>query len=351
MNLLHKLLNSIRTRGGACDAPCPDRFLPALTGGESPFQGGAKVDWLTFTWYPDPDEHVPATVHHFLLEHLGNKVQGVDCPGMLGYERGVRYFIEANDGAMVHVGRLDFGGLHHKGRARFDLSGTGCARVRTFRPFVDWLPTLADYKLTRVDLAVDCLEGEFTVEHAVDWYESGDFHAGGRRPRHALKGDWLEPHYGRTFEVGRRENGKMLRAYEKGRQLGDPDSTWTRFEVEIRNIDRDVPLDVLTDCDIYFAGAYKCLQRILDVAAERIATHQKEGEIALDKLVYHARTSYGTTVHVLRAFLTPEEVLEEISRPGLPARLDKATLGGFQPQGRALPLRKDPSHESQRNRI
>ena len=35
---------------------------------------GAKVDWLTVTWLPEPDEHVFASVHAFLLDRLGGKV-------------------------------------------------------------------------------------------------------------------------------------------------------------------------------------------------------------------------------------------------------------------------------------
>lgn len=311
-------------RSAAGRAPCP----PALTGGESP-DGGAKVDWLTATWYPDPDEHVGATAHAWLSVWLGG-VMGESVNGLFGYDKGVRFYVPVG-GAPVHVGRVDFGGAHHGGRARLELSGAGCSRVGSWRVVRGVLEQLAEVKLTRVDLAVDCLEGEFTVDDAVQWWAAGDFNAGGRNPRHSLVGDWLSeaPRYGRTLEIGRRENGKMLRAYEKGRQLGDADSTWTRFEVEIRNNDRDIPLEVLTECDRYFTGAYRCLERILDVAGERIRTHQKEGEISLEVLTEHLRTSYGPVVHVLRSRLDVGAVLDQISRPGLPRRLERAALGGF----------------------
>lgn len=302
------------------------RCPPALTGGES--LSGAKVDWLTATWLPEPDEHVPATIHALLVSLLGH-VHGIDAPGMFGYQHGVRYFIKLDDGKEHHVARVDWGGTHHKQRARLDLSGTACARITSWRSLQSWIAEQFDHKLTRVDLAVDCLLGEFDVEDARDWYLGGEFNAGGRMPRHSTPGDWFDPKHGRTLEVGRRENGKMLRAYEKGRQLGDPSSPWTRFEVELRNIDRDLPLDILTDCDRYFVGAYKCLQRLLDVAGERIATHQKEGEIAIDKLTEYARSAYGTLVHTLRAHLSAGEVLDAISRPGTPRRLEKASLAGF----------------------
>lgn len=314
-----------RARSEAKRVACP----PALTGGES--SRGAKVDWLTVTWLPEPDEHMPATVLQLLHDWTGLAVSGVDCPGMFGYEHGVRFFARLDDGADHHVARVDFGGSHHGMRARLDLSGSCAARVRAWAAVQGWIGTLFDAKITRVDLAVDCLNGEYTVEHAAEWYKAGLFNAGGRMPRHSCPGDWLseQPKHGRTLEVGRRQNGKMLRAYEKGRQLGDPNSSWTRFEVEIRNIDRDIPLDVLTRCDEYFVGAYKCLQVILDAAAERIATHQAEGQISIEKLTESARISYGQLVHVLRASLSAGEVLDSLSRPGVPKRLEKASLAGF----------------------
>lgn len=291
---------------------------------------GAKVDWLTVTWRPSPDEHVASLVHQFLVSQLG-AVRGVEVPGMFGYQKGVRFFVDLN-GTQAHVARVDFGGNHHAGRARLDLSGSACALVRSWAGVQSWVATLFDYTLTRVDLAVDCLLGEFTVEDARDWYLLGEFNAGtsGRRPRHSLVGDWLDPHHGRTFEVGRRENGKMLRCYEKGRQKGDSASRWTRFEVELRNKDRVLPLDVLTDCDRYFVGAYACLRRLLDVAGSRIRTDQKEGEISLGRLLRYARMAYGQLVDVLRVQLDANDVMEFLSRPGVPRRLEKASLVGFQ---------------------
>jgi phage replication initiation protein len=251
---------------------------------------------------------------------------------MFGYESGIRFFMDVN-GTACAVGRVDYGGLHHKGRARLDLSGSCCQLVKDWLALQTWVGQQPAVKITRVDLAVDCLMGEFTVETARDWYLAGEFRAGtsGAMPRHSTPGDWLTPEtvYGRTLEVGRRENGKMCRVYEKGRQLGDAASSWTRFEVEWRNNDRDLPLDVLTDCDKYFAGAYKCLQLLLDAMPERIATHQKEGEIVLEKLTVHASTSYGKLIDVLRLKLTASEVLDVLSRPGIPGRLEKSSLAAF----------------------
>ena len=282
---------------------------------------------MTATFQPEPGESVSDLAFEWLTRDLGG-VMGETTNGMFGYESGVRFYVPM-DGTAINVGSIYYGGEHHGGRARLELTGAGCSRVKNWLAVYTQLGLLEDCKLTRVDLAVDCLVGEFGVEDAVDWYQSGDFNAGGRNPRHSLVGDWLDPKHGRTLEVGRRENGKMLRCYEKGRQLGNQSSTWTRFEVEIRNNDRDIPLEILTESDTYFVGAYNCLDRILDAAATRIKTHQKEGEISLEVATGHAKTQYGQLVNVMRATMSAGEIIDSISRPGIPKRLERASLGGF----------------------
>ena len=267
-------------------------------------------------------------------------VVGVEVPGMLGYDSGLKFSILSND-SLIAVARLDYGGAHHGGRARLDISGTGCAQVHNWRFFQSEIADFCDYKLTRVDLALDFLDGAYGVEDARDWYLQGEFNAGGRNPRHSTPGDWANPayvsgdgiRYGRTLEVGRRENGKMLRSYEKGRQLGSSDSPWTRFEVELRNIDRDLPLDILTQTDKYFSGAYACLERLIVNGIEgcKIATHQQEGEISMERLTHFARVSYGKLIQVMRVNLSADEIITELARPGLPRRLEKVVLSGFLP--------------------
>lgn len=321
---------------------------------ECSFQNGAVIDWMTVTFLPsNPVSHMGLTLLNWLrrltTDRQGRTVQlvGEDCPGMRGYAEGIRIYamILLDDGYKhVNIGRVDWGGDNRKGRARFDLSGSGCSLIKDWQAVYDELESWDQVTLTRVDLAVDCLDGEFTVDDAAQWLADGEFHAGGRIPKHSTPGDWLTkdengnpaPVYGRTLEIGRRVNGKMLRAYEKGRQLGDQSSPWTRFEVEIRNKDRDLPLDILINRDTYFTGAYACLERILTAAATRIKTDQAEGLIAIEKLIDCGRTAYGGLVHVLRMTLTADQIVNLMSRPALPARLDRASLAGIPQFGDAL---------------
>lgn len=321
-----------RQRGAV--APCASR-TPLLTEGESPNK--SKVDWMTVTWKPEPDEVLSLNIHSLLMECLGDVV-GIEAPGMMGYDFGIKFSM-IRFGSLAQVGRLDYGGEKHKGRCRLELTGTGCSQVKNWLALQVALGGFEELKLTRVDLALDFLEGQYSVDDATEWLSQGEFNAGGRNPRHSTPGDWHNEayktgegvRYGRTLEIGRRTNGKMLRAYEKGRQLGASDSPWTRFEVELRNIDRDLPLDILTDTDKYFKGAYRCLERLIDSAIEpsTIPTHQAEGEISLNRLTECARVSYGRLVTVLRGSFSADELFKELAREGVPRRLERSVLSGF----------------------
>lgn len=98
-------------------------------------------------------------------------------------------------------------------------------------------------KIKRIDLAHDDFSGQhISVAKALDWFHAGGFTVGGRPPAPRYIDD-LGTGSGKTLYLGSRENGKMIRVYEKGRQLGDPLSPWVRAEVEIHSTDRVVPWD------------------------------------------------------------------------------------------------------------
>jgi phage replication initiation protein len=319
-------------RGEACPL--------TLTGGESLQK--SKIDWFTSTF--DLGEATIQAVFKFMSNLMGGLI-GEERGGMHFFEKGIRLY-KVIDGQQIYVADIDHGGENVKGRCRIDIKGRGCGLVTSWKLLHDTLQCFDNVKVTRADIARDFLHGEYTVEQCRDWYLHGDFNNGGRMPSHSTPGDWLTGgERGRTLEVGRRKNGKMLRAYEKGRQLGDPNSKWLRIEVEIRSIDREVPLDVLLHPDTYFAGAYACLESLVDASPTRIETDQKEGEISLEKLVSHMREAYGRAVNVLRFSVDPQEIIDIISRDGVPARLEKAALRGIQNWGSGFHTTQEVKHE------
>lgn len=215
-------------------------------------------------------------------------------------------------------GYVAIGGSSQRGTMLVNLTGHGCLAAKA-----GWEGRLYDFltetagrpTITRVDLAHDCMEGEYTVDQADEWYDDGLFTVSGRAPSHEHRGDWRNPSgKGRSLYVGRRKNGKMCRVYEKGMEQGDETSPWVRFEVEMRNDKRVIPLDVLLDPSGYFVGAYPCL-RFFEQARtpQRIEIKQKAAEINVDASLKNIRISYGKYAAVLRPLLGDEAFLEAIT--------------------------------------
>jgi phage replication initiation protein len=187
------------------------------------------------------------------------------------------------------------------------LNATGCAVVGSFggqawRYAADAIGRHG-YRITRVDIAVDDVAGVYSVDLAADWYQAGRFDpATGRPPSCSQNGNWFRPDgRGRTLYVGRRSGAKLLRIYEKGKQLGDAGSAWVRWELELHHDkDRPLPPAILARPARYFAGGFPALAEVLRVGAEKIETIKEQAKVELEALVSHARNSYGKLCHVLR---------------------------------------------------
>jgi phage replication initiation protein len=223
----------------------------------------------------------------------------------------------------VSIGLIAFGGEHQRGRVLLSLTGSGCGLVTDWAPVVQLLEALGA-TITRLDLAVDYLDGQATVDDAVSMYECDAFNSGGRRPSSSLAGDWLGGEAGRTFYVGKAANGKTLRVYEKGKQLGEPASEWVRFEVQFGNRDRVIPLRALVDRDAFFAGAYPALESMLEVASVRIEVDREKASVSLLHLLRYLRSSYGRVIDTACTWVgcSPSELVEAVRVRGLPRRVD-----------------------------
>src|SRR5690606_10613342 len=118
------------------------------------------------------------------------------------------------------------------------------------------------------------------------------------------------------------------RVYEKGRQLGDADSDWNRFEVQFGNRDRVLPFDILTEPTGYFVGAYPALERIVSAAGERIATISDTAAITVARILTWVRSSAGKWLHVLRdSGIEASELVQAIRVSAVPRRIQSSALG------------------------
>lgn len=190
-------------------------------------------------------------------------------------------------------------------------------------------------RITRIDLAHDDLTGTtVSVAQALAWFRQGLFTTGGRAPSARLVDD-LGSGKGKTLYIGRRQNGKLCRVYEKGKQLGDPQSPWCRVEVELRAQSRVIPHDVLVRESDYLAGTFPCLA-YLSARQDKVRTLKKSAEISYARMIDGLRTQYGPALHVMLLVEggDPFAVLEQAIRPGTPKRLAHLPLPGSR-QGRS----------------
>lgn len=223
--------------------------------------------------------------------------------------------------------RYAFGG--QAGTGMFSIPGEGCALVPDWVALVRFLRHGLQARITRWDGAVDDYHGLHSVDEAVELYRSGAFNAGGRAPSCAVAGNWISAdESGRTFYVGKRRNGKLLRVYEKGKQLGLASSPWTRWEVELHNVDRVIPWEVIADPAPHIAGAYPALSWVSGLAS-RIPTLQRSDSITYKRLVFYAQVAYGRLIETMLAREAGDAaVVDLLRRPGVPSRLELTeTLG------------------------
>lgn len=283
----------------------------------------AHIDWLAFSFTPlDGEGDSIAQLLSQLAPLLGLSCIPAVCKGRgwNGYTR--RH--DLTDGKDVPLGLIASGGERQRGTIHIELNAQACALVNDWQAFASWGESL-QAKITRVDLAHDDIEGRtFTMKKMADWYQQGEFNCGGRQPSHTLAGDWLidgSPS-GRTLYIGKRENGKMLRIYEKGKQLGDMVSPWVRVELQLGGKNRVIPWESITKPGNYLAGSFKCLN-FLSVVQEKIRTITKAVTISYARAVEHARRGVGKLVNVMMMVAGGDafQVISELNREGYPERL------------------------------
>jgi phage replication initiation protein len=276
---------------------------------------GAFTDYLNATFRLPAWRDVAGGLFQRLTSVVGHAFGSMEClgRGLHGYGQGYRF----QRGGV----RFALGGQANT--ALLSIPGEGCALVPDWPQLVELLEGELQSRITRWDGAVDDYEGQRSVDDGVALYLSGAFNAGGRTPSCDQRGNWIAPDgSGRTFYVGKRKNGKLLRVYEKGKQLGDAGSPWTRWEVELHNVDRVIPWDVIANPASYITGAYPALSWVSGVAS-RIPTLQRSDAISYDRIIHYARIAYGPLVDtMLEREGSAERVVKKLWRDGTPKRLE-----------------------------
>lgn len=209
-----------------------------------------------------------------------------------------------------HVGLIEFGGVHTMRQdgirtARLELTGDGCRlyesngsdHAQRWSMLASLLGAL-DARLTRVDIAADDFAGKWPISWALDRYNEGSFDKRGQRPKARLIDD-MGNRTGKTLYIGSRTSEQQLRIYEKGREQGDKDSPWMRYEGEFHASNRrELPLDMLIDPAPYLVGAYPVLD-FVDGIGERLRIATEQVIANCKRAVENFRRQYGPMVNAL----------------------------------------------------
>lgn len=294
------------------------RINPAFeSSGEAPQV--AHIDWLAFTITP-PSE----TAHAPIPWVLPQLFEVFGLPAFIAQSTGKGwngYTQRVNLGENSEYGLIAFGGDKQRGTVHVELNASACAHISNWHTVQHWGESLGA-KITRVDLAHDDMKAE-TVSIAIarSWYDAGEFTTNGRPPDAHLIDD-MGSGKGKTLYIGARANGKLLRVYEKGRQLGDASSPWVRVELELRSKSRIIPWEVLTTPTTYLAGGYPCLA-YLSAIQDKICTITKAVQITIESIKQYLRTVGGKSLNVLRQYHGGDDtaLLNAITRDGIPRRL------------------------------
>lgn len=212
---------------------------------------------------------------------------------------------------------LAWGGEVQRGRIFISLTGTGCELLnqQAIQLLHDKCVNHAG-KITRIDLSVDDIDGKHTLGSVRRRYALGQFNAGGRPPEKREFSN--NKGKGNSIYIGGKSSSKQLRAYEKGKQLGKPDSPWLRIEVQLRQqSNRTIPLDVLLNPAPYFAGAYPALELMfknLNTTPARIKTVTATVALNVEKLLKNISRSAGRAIGFLISAGASEQRLVDYVR-------------------------------------
>lgn len=311
------------------------------------------IDWLTFTVNVDAflkfnsyksftDDDIAGAISELMEDFCGEGF-GISKKNGFGMHFHKESYVIGDGWGVFCIG-------HRNNRFLVSLSGDGWlnADANAAIKIYNFLTRLNEYggdvRISRIDMAADYYENGPTHAEFEAAYHRGEFV---RQKRHIESPDsW--PNYqvygcvhtnrgmqaGITDAVGVRTSDLYLRRYDKGRQLGDPNSTWVRVELEMKNKDTFIPLDVLLHPEIYFCQ-YPWLGSLRDSTAMKLETKRQRAEITVEASKKIIKQQFGKYLRVLRGLAdSDEQLLEQLQSDdenAWPPRLAKIAPSIFVP--------------------
>lgn len=287
----------------------------------------AFIDTISFTFSAQYCDVESTSLMALLLSH---QLKGILGYGIVKERAPLRHYkhtyVLSVEDIERNWGMACLGGHTQKNTILVQIYGEGCAAAARGweQRLFDWMQELPRVIVTRIDLAIDT--ENYSIKQAEQDWEAGKFSLNRRMPRHQ-RHNYDNPKEGRTLYIGSRSGGKYTRIYEKGKQLGDPDSSLIRVETEWRNKHRVLPQEMLIKPTQYLAGAYPATADIIEYAEPlRVPTQVKALKTSYEKVIQTIRHQFGAYIHTMRQFESPETIIEKLSRPaknktGIPERL------------------------------
>lgn len=226
------------------------------------------IDWLNVTMSDtsfDDQSTLKMTSnglrHNAIVKNISDVLTDILGFGIAKQNAGGLHFYETSYTLEHNAGVVALGGQN--GSVLIQINGTGCdfAKYGWRKELHAFLVLQAiNPKITRLDLAHDDLNGEYSnLAWFAREFDKGGFNNGNRKPRIEMRGNWKHPDgSGRTLYIGSPASPRYCRIYEKGKQLGQPDSKWVRTEIEFKAKGTRIDLDALLHPSNFFALAYPC---------------------------------------------------------------------------------------------
>lgn len=273
-------------------------------------QDGVFIDWISITFHEDT--LVKIAGHPLVSDNEYMWVLSQKLEEILGF--GITHKCKSKGNKfynmMFRLGSesADYGEVHYGGQrdtVLIELKGLGCnlASDGWENRFFDFLQNAIRPRITRCDLALDFFDGGYSPEQALLDHDNGFFDNHNMRPKSEMIGSaWRrEDGTGKTFYVGRKKNAKFVRVYEKGRQLGDKESNWCRFEIQFNHGDIEIPLDILKHSGGYFSGAFPICRTFKNMSHERrISVREKTLNLTFGHKVKHGKNAVGALMRFMR---------------------------------------------------
>ena len=230
------------------------------------------------------------------------------------------------------------GGRQQRGTVCLFFTGVGLTAALSGweNRLYDFLSTRAPHaKITRIDLAHDFFDGEYTPDQALTDWQAGLYTARHTKPiAECVGGDWL--HYrgtGKTFYVGSRKNSsRFCRIYEKGKQLGDCGSPWVRVEVEMHNRDIVIPHDILLYPGTYMVSVYPVFENLFTVYTEppkKCDRVKKVRDVTVDHVLKYASMQCAPSIVLMKRMgYSADDIVDELlsGKTAMPKRLSDAAF-------------------------